>query len=155
MKKLLALLVLSTSLFSVSFSQNTELGIIQKMYGVEKRALVTDFMKLDDSQKDAFWDVYEAYETERKALGAQRVALLEKYAEQYDTLTEEQTDADMKEALVMSLNREKLRKKYYAKMKKATSAKTAAKFIQLETYLSTAIRFQILDNIPFVGEMDK
>lgn len=45
-----------------------------------------------------------------------------------------------------------MRVKYYGKMKKDLGAKTAAHFLQLDDYIQTAIKFEILDELPFIGE---
>ena len=60
-----------------------------------------------------------------------------------------------KGTLKSNLGYEKLYDKTYTKAKKAIGAINAAKFIQLEVYLQTAIRSQILDSIPFIGEIEK
>jgi hypothetical protein len=38
-------------------------------------------------------------------------------------------------------------------MSKTVGIKPAAQFYQLENYLLSAIRLEILDNIPFIGEI--
>jgi hypothetical protein len=153
MKYILAVAIAVLS-FSSSWAQTDELALIQKLYGMEKRAMIAEFMQVSEAEKAAFWEVYDAYEVGRKELADTRFSLLERYANQYETLTDEQTDQLVKESVKMNMSMDKLKKKYYAKMKKATSTKTAAKFLQFENYLGTAVRFQILDSIPFVGEYD-
>ena len=60
-------------------SNKEDVDIIQSVLGKEKKALVADFLKLEAGPKtDAFWKQYDEYETERKALGRERIALLEK-----------------------------------------------------------------------------
>ena len=49
---------------------------------------------------------------------------------------------------------DKLIFKYYKKMKKTAGTKPAAQFYQLEYYFLNAIRMDLLDNIPFIGELD-
>jgi hypothetical protein len=49
---------------------------------------------------------------------------------------------------------QKLFGKYYDKYKKTVGAVTAAKIIQFENYMQTAVQSEIQDAIPFVGEME-
>ena len=49
-----------------------------------------------------FWTTYDEYEAERKTLGKNRVALLEKYAETYEGMTDVQTD-EMMAAIRLSI----------------------------------------------------
>ena len=45
------------------------------MYGKDKRDLMQEYMKFDDSTKaTAFWKLYDEYEAERKKLGTNFVA---------------------------------------------------------------------------------
>jgi len=49
----------------------------------------------------------------------------------------------------------KLYDTYFKKFSAVTGGKNAAKLFQLETYLQTIVRLAIMNNIPFVGELDK
>ena len=101
---------------------------------------------------NAFWDLYNAYETERKEIADRRIALIEDYAEQYNSLTNEQATALVNRSFKIRDERHKLQKKYFKKISKEVDAKTATSFFQLENYIQTAIDFDLYDAIPFVGE---
>jgi hypothetical protein len=45
--------------------------------------------------------------------------------------------------------------KYYDKISKSVSVKPAAQFYQLEYYLLSMVRTEILTQIPFIGELGK
>ena len=154
MKHILLLAALLIS--SVSFAQsNTEdVDLIQSIYGMEKKAIVADFISLDGAQGDAFWDLYDDYEMERKAFGKERIALLEKYAYNYGTMDDETTDSIINEMNKLGAKTDKLISKYYKKMKKPAGVKAAAQFVQIEAYLLSVTRASILENIPFIGELD-
>ena len=131
---------------------SSEIAFFQSAYGLEKKAIVENFMSLSGESASAFWTAYNEYETERQSLGKERLDVIIDYTKQYETLTNEQADALMLKALSLRSQNEKLLKKYYKKVKKVTDAKTATKFIQLEAYLGVAIQYSILESIPFVGE---
>ena len=136
-------------------SNKEDVDIIQSVLGKEKKALVADFLKLEAGPKtDAFWKLYDEYETERKALGKQRIALLEKYASSYGSTDDAQTDQLIKEIQSLQGKTDKLIIKYYGKIKKESSVKTAAQFYQLEAYFLSVIRATILNSIPFIGELN-
>src|SRR5262245_9223573 len=94
MKKMILFLFFLSCILSANAQSNKEdVDRIQAQYGKEKKALVADFIKpADPAKKDAFWSLYDEYETERKNLGKKRVALLEKYANSYSKLDEKTTD---------------------------------------------------------------
>ena len=102
------------------------------------------------AQKDAFWKLYDEYETQRKELGKQRIALLEQYANQYKTLTSEQADAWTKKVMELQKKTDGLIATYYTKVKGVSDGIVATQFYQIENYILLAIRAQILDAIPFV-----
>ena len=106
--KHLIILSLGTALTFSAFAQSNkeDVDMIQAMYGKEKKAIVADFiMPPDATKKTAFWNLYDKYETERKALGKKRVALLEKYAGAYTSLDDKSTDAIMLETMNLQKKR--------------------------------------------------
>ena len=135
-------------------SNKEDVDMIQAIFGKEKKTMVAGFVKVDASQADAFWKLYDEYETSRKELGKKRIALLEKYATNYATLDDATTDQIIKENQTLQAETDKLIVTYYGKIKKVAGSKPAAQFYQLEGYLLSVIRATILENIPFIGELD-
>lgn len=154
MKKLLLLAALFISATAFAQSNKEDVDFIQSIYGKEKKAIIAEFIKLEGAQKDGFWKLYDEYETKRKELGKKRIALLERYANAYMTLSDEETDKLMNEMSALGLANDKLQKTYYGKMKKVAGVKPAAQFLQIETYLLSVIRASIFESIPFIGELN-
>jgi len=154
MKKLFVLLAVCVSTFSYAQSNKEDVDFIQSIYGKEKKNIVADFIKLEGTQKDAFWKLYDEYEVKRKELGQKRVALLEKYASSYGTMDDAATSQLIKETASLGAATDKLIVTYHKKMEKAAGVKAAAQFYQLEAYFLSVIRAAILENIPFIGELD-
>ena len=156
MKKLLFASALLAITLSTTFAQSAtgELAIIQELFGMEKKAAIAGFLQLEDNDSDPFWEVYEAYEVERKALGKKRMDLLNKYADQYLELDDVKTEALMKETLALGKSSDKLIISYYKKVKKTNGVKTATQFYQIEQYLKSVIRTAVFSSIPFVGEFE-
>jgi hypothetical protein len=146
--------LLITALFLASFgwaqSNKEEVDLMQAAFGMDKKAVVTDFVKPSAAQKDAFWKLYDEYETQRKELGKQRIALLSQYADQYLTMTAEQADAWTKKVISLQKNTDNLIAVYYGKVKTISDGLVATQFYQIENYILTAIRMQVLQQVPFV-----
>lgn len=153
MKQLLFIVALFVSLTGFAQSNKEDVDLIQSIYGKEKKSIVAEFIQLEGAQKDAFWKLYDQYETERKELGRERIQVLEKYANSYATLDDATTDQLMKQMIDLGLKNDKLQKTYYEKIKKAVGSKPAAQFLQLESYLLSVIRASIFESIPFIGEL--
>ena len=133
-------------------SNKEEIDLMQSVYGMEKKAMVEEFVKVDPAQKDAFWLLYDEYETARKDFGKRRIELLEQYADSYDRLTNETADAWTKEVLDLSKKTDALLVTYYNKIKKVTNPIVALQFYQIEGYILSGIRLKILGEIPFPGK---
>jgi len=153
MKKITLLFALMAIIgFTYSQSNKEEVDLFQAAFGMEKKAVVSNFVHPADLQKDAFWTLYDEYEVERKKNGIKRIELLKKYAEQYNSMTDEQADAWTNEVIKLQTATDKLIVTYYNKIKKATSPIVATQFYQIENYILTAIRMEVLDGVPFLGD---
>lgn len=141
-------------LMAVSFfaSAQTNDEMFNTVFKQEKRAYFSENMHLKAEEFDKFWTIYGAFETERTKIGSERITLLKTYVEKYQTMSNEDADAFMKKWLAIDKAEDAMRVKYYGKMKKELGAKTAAHFLQLDDYIQTAIKFEILDELPFIGE---
>lgn len=139
------------------FAQNTlkeDVDIIQGIYGKSKKELAVSFMNVPPASAEAFWKLYDEYEAERKALGHQKVVLINDYAKHFDALTEAKADELAKGTLENNMDYEKLYSKYYEKIKPVIGAIGAARFMQLEIYLQTIVRVHIQDEVPFIYDME-
>lgn len=89
MKKVfLILLVALTSGAFAQTSDQEDLEIIQAVYGKSKKELAQAYMGIPKTQAAAFWEIYEAYELERKNLGIAKVAVINDYAVNFSNLTD-------------------------------------------------------------------
>ena len=151
MKKYI-LLIIASLMASITFAQTNkeEIDLMQAAFGMDKKAAVAEFVKPSDAQKDAFWKLYDEYETQRKDLGRQRIELLKQYAAQYETMTSAQADAWALKAMDLQKKTDNLITTFYGKVKSATDGIVALQFYQMENYILAGIRAQLLDQIPFV-----
>ena len=151
-KLTLALFILPAALSAQSNTE--EMDYIQSIFGMEKKAIIADFVELDDASKDAFWTLYDEYEGQRKELGKRRLSLLNEYAKSYDDMTNEKI-ADLAKSSNKQVKLDQdLRYKYFNKISKVAGSKAAAQFYQIEGYFNAAVRMSILESIPFIGELD-
>lgn len=129
----LASVFVITSCFSQSLKE--EVQIFQNVFGREKKAATAQFIKIEDGAKEqAFWALYDAYETERKELGENRIALIAAYATNYNSLTDEKIEVLLKQSVKVNEGLHKLVVTYYKRMKKQVGVRTAAQFVQVENY---------------------
>ena len=154
-KTLLTTLMVGLAFFAFSQSNKEEVDLVQSVFGMEKKAMAAEFIKLEGAPKDAFWVAYDEYETKRKELGKKRIGLLEKYVNGYSTMDDAGMDQITKEIISLQGETDKLIVTYYNKIKKGSGVKAAAQFYQFENYILSKIRAEIMENIPLIGEFDK
>jgi len=153
MKKLTLIIAgLFAGLFTFAQSNTEEIDLFQSMYGIEKKAIVKEFVQPKAINREAFWEVYDNYESQRKVIGKERIILLEQFATQYEKMTNDESILWMKKIIALDDKQDKLIVSYYKKVSKVTTPIVAMRFYQLETYLITAIRYEILNEMPFVED---
>lgn len=154
-KILKLMLFVATMMCSVTFiqaqSMTEEVDLLQSLYGMEKKELVSEF--LGESVNANFWTVYDAYEMERKNLGKSRIDLLKNYAENYTQIKGDKADELVKMAESLSDKQNKLISSYTKKVRKVAGSEVAAQFYQIEQYLLSATRTEIFESIPFIGAL--
>ena len=149
MKKVTLLLAaLLTFVYVNAQSNKEEVDLMQAAFGMEKKAMVSEFVKVNDAQKDAFWKLYDEYETARKDLAKKRIDLLEKYANNYDKMTNEFADKWASDVLSLTKQTDALVVTYYGKIKKVTNPVVALQFWQVEGYILSGIRLSLLESLP-------
>ncbi len=154
MKKLLIIAAVCISGIASAQSNSEDVDFVQSIYGKEKKMIMAEFVQVDDAKKDAFWTLYDEYEGKRKALGKERIALLEKYADGYLDMDDAAASEIINETISLGAKTDKLIATYFKKMNKAAGTKPAAQFYQLEIFLLSEVRAAILESIPFIGELD-
>lgn len=143
-------------LFAVSMFAQVSRGdveLIQKTFGMEKAALIKEYMELTPKQDSAFWPVYNRYENERKALGLQRISLIDEYMKSIENTSVENATRLVDKGVALEINFKRLQKKYFTEMAKKIGPVKAAQFYQFENYLNNLVNINIQENIPFIGEL--
>jgi len=114
----------------------------------KREAIVTEILQLSPADDAAFWPIYREYDKERRALNAVGAEAVQAYARDFQRLTAAQADALLSTSFRVEGQRVDLKKKYYDKMKAATSATTAARFFEVDRQLQAIGDLQILAVLP-------
>lgn len=154
MKKTLFYILITFSLCNLALAQdiNSEITLIQAQFGMGKKQFVEAAMDLPESLSPGFWTIYQQYEGERQVLARKRILLINDYLNNYESIDNDMADYLAKGLLKNTSARNKLHRKYYTKFKKATTARDATKFLQLDTYIHSTIRNLTLQELPFIDE---
>jgi hypothetical protein len=113
-----------------------------------KVAIITEVMGFSETEDAAFWPIYREYDVEMAKLSDERVELIKSYAQNYDNLSDQVADKLATGALDLESRRNAVKSKYYERVKKALSPKTAMRFLQVEQQLLLLIDLQIVSSLP-------
>jgi len=141
-------------LFSTVLYSQDEIQKVQQEWGKDKKELVGLAMDLSPADSVKFWPLYAKYEKEKQKLGRDRILTLTEYNDNFENLTNAKADAIINKLFINEAALAKLQQQYYTSIKTKLNSLQAAKFLQIETYFTTAIRAAIQDELPFIGELE-
>ncbi len=154
MKKILIICFVFLLSLGIKAQTSDEISMIQSLWGMGKRDIVEDYMKLSPPEATAFWTEYENYEAARKDLGKQRILIISDYVDNYGSLTNEKATDLINKAIANNIAIQKLFQKTFKSMSKVVSPVKAAQFIQLENYFMISLQMDIQEDLPFIGELE-
>ena len=128
----------------------SDIELLKSDVRAQRVDIVTKTMHFTDAESAAFWPIYKSYEADLDKLADQRIALIKDYANNYDTMTDAKAQSLMEQNFAIEQQRIKLKSDYFARFAKATSPKTAARFIQVDNRLDLLINLQLAEQIPLV-----
>lgn len=146
------LFCLAAVLFAATcvYAQDQYLELMRQDIKSTKIALMTSSLPLTEKQADAFWPIYRDYDHELSKLGDRRLAVLKKYAANYEKIDEKLAEELVQESFRIAEGRNDLLEKYYKRVAKAVGVITAARFLQVENQMLTLLDAQIIDQVPLI-----
>jgi hypothetical protein len=127
-----------------------EIALTRAEIQTERQALVAENLPLTEEQATAFWPLYRTYREEMAKLGDRLVAVIEDYAKNYETMTDPQSSAMIKEFLKIQKDEIAIKTSWVPKFEKILPAKTVARFYQIENKLDLIVRTSVAAEIPLV-----
>ena len=118
----------------------------------DKVEIVKNAMNLSPSESDKFWPVYREYQYNVATLNDKRIALLKTYAEKLNNMNDKEAKELSQKVFDWENDRTELRRDFFERFRKATSAVTAAKFFQIEHRLDLIMDLQIASAVPGLYE---
>jgi hypothetical protein len=148
----LAIALLVTALSPLVQAQDSGLAtdeqILLKQVNTDKKALYAANLGLTEEESAKFWPIYDEYEAKVKPVQDRLLANINTFANNYDTLTDTDAAAILKEKMAIEKEREALKQKYTAKFAKVLPAKKALRYAQLETRIQLLIARNVYSLIP-------
>jgi hypothetical protein len=114
----------------------------------DKRAILLSALDLTDAQVAEFTPIYDKYQAEMKKLFTRGSDVLNKYASNYESMTDDAAEDIMKEAFAVREDRNELLKDYAKKLGRKLPATKVLRFVQVESKLTTLLDWQMAQIIP-------
>ena len=128
----------------------SEIELTRSVIQTKKKIIVAANMLLTEQESEAFWPVYNDYQQALRNVNDRTVKLLEGYARDYLTLTDEKAEEMLNEFLDIESEKVKLKKSYVKKFRKVLTEKKVTRYFQIENKLDAIIGFELADTIPLV-----
>ena len=143
----LVAVVVATPLWAL---QDEEIELTRLAIQQQRNQLVSQFMELSSEEIPAFWSVYEKYRTQMAKIGDRTQKLIIDYAENQDTLSDQNALAMLDESLKIEEAKLELRRKYVQEFKKVLPPKKVVRFFQLDNKFDAMVNYNLAGSIPLV-----
>ena len=148
----LAIALLVTAFSPIVQAQDTGLAsdeqILIKQVNTDKKAVYAANLGLTEEESARFWPIYDEYEAKVKPLQDRFVANINNFAEKYDTLSDADATAILKEKMAIEKERDALKQEYTKKIEKVLPGKKALRYAQLETRIQILIARDVYGLLP-------
>jgi hypothetical protein len=124
--------------------------LVREKIKTDKKLFIAQNMNLTESEAKVFWPVYENYQKDLAKLVDKTVKLVENYAANYQTMTEEAAKELINGYLAIEGERVTLMKSFLPKFRKVLPEKKVARYYQLENKIDAVVNYGLARQIPLV-----
>lgn len=149
----LAVLALLTALPLASqakekVSLNADEQVLIKQIQSDRRAIFADNLGLTEAESAKFWPIYDEYEARRQKYEERYVAMVNDFAEKYDSLTDAQAEKILAERMDIERKQLELKEEFTKKIAKVLPGKKALRYAQIESRITNLLRRNLYSVIP-------
>ncbi len=114
----------------------------------DKRTIVLSTLQLTDAEVQAFTPIFDKYQAEMKKLATRYTDVLNKFASNYDSMTDDAAEDILKEAFKVREDRDEVLKEYAKRMGKKLPATKVLRWVQIENKMTALLDWQMAQIIP-------
>lgn len=155
MKRIFITLVFASFGMLLWAQQSTDyIELMRSVIKTEKKAAISDVMQLSVEEADLFWPLYNEYNEKRYVIKTSLVRLIEDFAANYSTMTDELATDYWKRSLKIDTDLLNLEKTYYKKFLKVLDAQKTFRYFQAENKIEALINAQLALEIPLLETIE-
>ena len=135
---------------SAQSSMDQDIDLFRKDVRSQKKQIIAANLQLTDQEAVKFWPLYDQYTAELVKINNKKYATIQKFADQFGTLTDDQAMSLIQQWLSVDTQVAQLRTKYLPIVAQAIGGKQAATWAQLDRRLQRMIDLQLGARVPLV-----
>ena len=151
---IIAMLVIVVSLTTLTSAGEDKpadnMEILRETVLANKKLVIAENMKLTSSEAEKFWPVYEDYQKELGKIANQKLELIEKYAKNYQTMTDELAIELLDKYMSIEAQRLALQSVFVPKFKKVLPSIKVTRYFQCENKIAAIINYDLAAQIPLI-----
>jgi hypothetical protein len=124
--------------------------IVKEKVRADKKLLIATNMELTESEANAFWPVYEAYQAELGKLRDRESNLIDEFAANLGTMSDDVAKNLLDDSLSIDSGYLTLRRSYLAKFREVLPDTKVARYYQLENKIEAILEYEQAKRIPLI-----
>ena len=115
-----------------------------------RKTLIRNNLPLTETEAQAFWPMYEAYEEQIAKLSERRSAFMGKLGENFEAMTNEKAVKIIHDTLEQQLDRLKITTQYFKRLEQVLPGNKLVRYFQIEYQIRATIDAKIAQSIPLM-----
>jgi hypothetical protein len=151
-------LIFSTLLIGIAHGQEENAINLDKAKSQlqrERETIFIDALHLSISQAAVFHPIYVKFNNEKRVLDDELISLFINYGDNYQNLNLDLMTKFIAQSEKYQQRELGVRKKYYKLLSKAISTEIGSQFYEVDDFISTSLRLNILTGLPFTGAISR
>jgi hypothetical protein len=124
------------------WSPDQDVQLLKSNIRSQKKQIVAANMNLTDAEAEKFWPVYDRYAADLAKIYDRKIALLQEYLENYDSMSGDQSESYLRQRAAVEEDVMQLRLKYLPEFRKVLSGRETALFYQIDWRLDLIVNLQ-------------
>ncbi len=133
-------------------AEEASVEILRDTLRSNKKALVDVNLALSDEEARSFWPVYDRYQQELGAVQDRLLRVIEDYAANFGSMTDEKAMKLVEEYLAVEQDRAKIRHAFLGPIAEALPGRKVMRFYQIENKIDAVLRYELAATIPVVEQ---
>jgi hypothetical protein len=128
----------------------SDMEILREKVKADKKLLVAANLDLTETEAQAFWPIYEEFQSRLTQLNEQIGSLIREYADNYNIMTAETANKLLNDSLMLEEKRLELKQLYMPKFQKALPAIKVGRYYQIENKIQAVLHYELAAGIPLM-----